>query len=726
MPKKGTKSSKETKAKATKKKVAKKPVITPQMFEEYFFKLSHSKFIQLTKDWNEEKLKIKLTKQNNYDEWLNYFKSMSPNQIKLLAQTGLDILPTEGYAALSRWHDIITNPSRIDKIHKAGLTGSGDSKETITTLAAKNDRYGVLKAIRDQLASKLQNNPGNRDTADISKQLTEVMTQIADYERRLAPDKKTVLGELLADMPGTEIKSKRPAKNGGGARQGSFKSRVTIRDVEGFIVPKKYGNQKPRIDQFNDGDIWLADKTIILLAEYGIELLPWQKAIVYRWMAVYQDEDGKWLWSNPKAGLLVPRQNGKTEIIIARVIGGMIFMGEALIYTAHSDKTVDEVKRRVQNFFYAANEEIRDLLMPEFDKEPKSLDYIELRTKGRCVFRTRTRTGGLGTTNDTLILDEAQEETDAQQEALLPTISAGKSQNQQIIRAGTPPSGGGNGTVFIRIRQNVIDGKDHDTCWQEWSVELLTDPQDEEAWYYTNPSLGYHLILAAVKNEAKDMAIDSFNKMRLGWIAGIESKRAIPDAWWSRLKVDKVEIAEDVTYVYAIKFAPDGSAVSLSIGLNMPDGKVHVEMIERKPMSAGTSWLIQFLTDSKNRWRKCSKIIIDGASGTQLLVEELVRIDRRLSKKILTPNVKEAGAAYAGFHEAVEHSKITHFDQPALNMSIKTVKKRNIGKDGMFGYASMNTDIQSDPTESVAFAYYGAVRFKKVKPSNGSGQSIMV
>lgn len=218
-------------SKGTKKPKA--PIITDAMFEQWFFKLPHTKFIQLTKDWNDEKLKIKLTNQKNYDAWLNYFKTMSPNQIKLLAQTGLDILPTEGYAALSRWHDIISNPGRIDKIHKAGLTGSGDDKQTISALAAANDRYGVLKAIRDQLASKLQNNPGNRDTADLAKQLTDVMTQIADYERRLAPDKKTVLGELLSDIPTGDVKDKRPAKGGGGRRQSSFASRVTIKDIEG-------------------------------------------------------------------------------------------------------------------------------------------------------------------------------------------------------------------------------------------------------------------------------------------------------------------------------------------------------------------------------------------------------------------------------------------------------------------------------------------------------------
>lgn len=215
----------------TKKKAA--PKITDEMFEEYFFKLSYKKFIQLTKAWNEDNLKIKIPALDDYDSALNYFKKLSPNQLKMLAQTGLDIVGTEAYAALARWHDIISNPSRIDKIHKAGLTGSGGDKETITARAEANDRYGVLKTIRNQLATKLQNNPGNRDTADLSKQLIEVMTQIADYERRLAPDKKTVLGGLLSDMPKGGVREKRASKSGTGARRTSFKTRVTIKDVEG-------------------------------------------------------------------------------------------------------------------------------------------------------------------------------------------------------------------------------------------------------------------------------------------------------------------------------------------------------------------------------------------------------------------------------------------------------------------------------------------------------------
>lgn len=488
---------------------------------------------------------------------------------------------------------------------------------------------------------------------------------------------------------------------------------------------KRYGNQKPRIDIFKDGDIWLADKTIQLLEHYGINLLPWEKSILYRWMAVELDEDGNWKWVNTDCGLLVPRQNGKSELLIARIIGGMIFLGEALIYTAQSDNTVEGIKRRVQRFFYDSETEIRDMLTDEFDKEPKTLDYVELRNRGRCVFRTRTRTNGLGATNDVLLLDEDQEESDAQQEALLPTISAGKSQNHQTIRVGTPPSGGGTGTVFVRMRRNVLEGKAPNICWQEWSVDIITAADDEDAWYTTNPSLGYFLMLSAVKIESEQMALDSFNKMRLGWIAGVETMRAITDEQWNPLAVKSVVLPEHRSQVYAIKFAPDRSAVTLATGVVMPSGMVHIEIIERKPMSAGTHWMVAWLL-GENRWRKCNKIIIDGAAGTQLLVEELVRSERKMSKRILTPNVKEAGAAYAAFMEGIEQKLLTHYNQPALNVSIRTVKKRDIGRDGMFGYASMNADIQSDPTEAAAFAYYGAIRFTKAGGSSGSTQRIMV
>jgi len=222
------------KKKTTRKKAApKKPVITPAMFDEYFVKMSQDKFKDLSREWNETRLKIKIPKLDGYDQWLNYFKTLTPNTIKQLADTGLDFLPTEGYAALAWWHDVIASPYRMDKIHKAGLTSGGKEdkpKQTISQLAAQNDRLGVLKAIRDSVAAKLDKGAGNRDTAALAQQMTEIMTQISDFEKRQGPKQETKLGQILGEYQAS--KSKSVAAKAAGSRKTSFKTRVTIKDTE--------------------------------------------------------------------------------------------------------------------------------------------------------------------------------------------------------------------------------------------------------------------------------------------------------------------------------------------------------------------------------------------------------------------------------------------------------------------------------------------------------------
>lgn len=217
--------------KATKKKSKKvvQPVITDMQFMAWFLKRSDKQFLRMTEEWNEENLKVSLKKQTNYDGWLNYFKTLPVNKLRVLSETGLDILPAEAYAALSFWRDLMANPSRIKNIHRAGLT-TGDKSKTIIDHAKANNRLGVLEAIRDELASKLQQGAGARDAGTLSAQMMEVMTQIDIQTRKLAPKQDTALGTLMSDIP--QIKAKRPSKNGGGARNTSFASRVTIEDIE--------------------------------------------------------------------------------------------------------------------------------------------------------------------------------------------------------------------------------------------------------------------------------------------------------------------------------------------------------------------------------------------------------------------------------------------------------------------------------------------------------------
>lgn len=119
----------------------------------------------------------------------------------------------------------------------------------------------------------------------------------------------------------------------------------------------RIGNQKPRIDIYEPGDSSRAELLFELLDEYGTKLYDWQRLVLRRWLA---EKNGKFV--NQTCGLSVGRQQGKSTLIVARIIYGIIFRKATGLFTAQQLATADVVKRRVQDFFYnSPYEEIYNL-----------------------------------------------------------------------------------------------------------------------------------------------------------------------------------------------------------------------------------------------------------------------------------------------------------------------------------------------------------------------------
>lgn len=470
-------------------------------------------------------------------------------------------------------------------------------------------------------------------------------------------------------------------------------------------------NQQPRLDIYEPGDTTKAELLFELLEEYGMTLLPWQQLVLKRWLA--EDEDGN--FTNLDCGLSVPRQNGKTALIVARIIYGIIFRKAQGLFTAQKQDTADVVKRRVQDFFYENDyEEIFNMLTPRFREKPRNYDFMEFMNGARYSFKTRTRLGGLGTTNDELINDEAADMTDDHQATLIPTVSAAKSKNPQVIYCGTPPMATTVGEVFSRTRKNIMTGKAG--CWTEWSVDHLTDKNDVKAWYETNPSLDTFLIRKAIESEARALAQDDFNRMRLGWWSGVEDKRAIQQKDWDALFTEKPDFDDEYKPVYAVKFSPDRSDYSLVVAQPLKDGKIHVEVVMQRPMSEGWSKLSKWLID---RWRNCAKIIIDGATGQAILYEELTRAGVA-PKKIIQPNMKEIVAAHQFIYDAIQRGELSHYNQPLLNQTVRITKMRQMGRYGGFGWESMSKNMNTSALDAATFAFWGQKVFPKRVASGGS------
>ncbi len=363
-------------------------------------------------------------------------------------------------------------------------------------------------------------------------------------------------------------------------------------------------------------------------------------------------------------------RNGKSENVLARCLWALTH-GERVLYTAHRATTSHAVWERLDRMCGKAGIIITSSFKA-FGKE-----HLYAKDGSVVEFRTRTSSGGLGEGYDVLIIDEAQEYTEAQETSLKYIVS--DSDNPQTIMLGTPPtvvsagtvfikfretvlSGKGfdsgwaewsvdfqtdpndvdawyetnpsvsAGTVFIKFRETVLSGKGFDSGWAEWSVDFQTDPNDVDAWYETNPSLGTILTERKIRAEITTDDID-FNIQRLGLWLKYNQKSEISKKEWLELKVDeKPKIVGDI--FVGIKYGNTGEHVSMAVAVKTSDGKNFVEALDCRPVRAGTDWILEYLTAINPRY-----VIVDGANGQQMLKDDMK--DARMRQEPIFPKVSE-------------------------------------------------------------------------------------
>ncbi len=322
---------------------------------------------------------------------------------------------------------------------------------------------------------------------------------------------------------------------------------------------------------------------------------------------------------------------------------------------------------------------------------------------GVVEFRTRTNSGGLGEGYDILIIDEAQEYTEAQETSLKYVVS--DSDNPMTIMFGTPPTAVSSGTVFVKYRNTVLSGKGFDSGWAEWSVEEIQNPDNVESWYQTNPSLGKILTERKIRAEITNDDID-FNIQRLGLWLKYNQHSEISKVEWERLKLEKLPQLKGKIFV-GVKFGKNGKNVSMSIALKTTSKKVFVETLDCRPIKYGDSWIIDFLLKADYE-----SVTVDGANGQEGLATHMK--DAGLKAPIL-PTVKQIISAGSDFEQGFYQELICHMGQVSLTQSTTNCEKRNIGSNGGFGYKSIKEDIDISLMESMILAYSACSRAKEKK-----------
>jgi hypothetical protein len=437
----------------------------------------------------------------------------------------------------------------------------------------------------------------------------------------------------------------------------------------------------------------------------GIELDPWQQfeltaglgessdwkcpACTYRTtgFAPCADHPDRTLlhpWAAFEVVDVVPRQNGKSELLIARQLAGLFLLEEQLqMYSAHLFDTAMEIFRRL--VFVVENCDDLRAEVKQRNGKLVGITYshgqegIELRDGRRIRFKARTGGGGRGFSGDCLYLDEAMILKERFLGAVIPVLSARA--NPQIWLAGSAPDEEDpthDGVVLAKRRQRALDGDHESLAYFEHSAEG-DDPgtvpdavlDDSQQWALANPGLGIRITEEYIANERRAMGDRQFAVERLGIGAWPDisdtAGRVIPSEAWIPLADPASKIAN--SHAFSISIEPGQAWASISAAGQREDSLYHVGAVEH---SRGTNWIL----DSAKSWAKQvpgAEWVADPRADWGNLLAELEDAGIQITRM----SANDYKDACGGFFQAIIDKQLRYQPpQPELDSAVAGVKTR--------------------------------------------------
>lgn len=422
------------------------------------------------------------------------------------------------------------------------------------------------------------------------------------------------------------------------------------------------------------------------LAEgYGLKADEWQADIVEA--ALGRRKNGR--YSAATVGQAVPRQNGKNGWIEVRELFGMVALGEKFLHTAHEVKTARKAFRRIASFFENERQFPELAALVKEIRKTNGQEAIVLSNGGGVEFIARSSGSGRGFTVDVLVCDEAQDLTDDELAALLPTISAAPLGNPQVLIVGTPPDPEkahlAKGEVFRRVRAEAQAGTDKALAFIDYGVPdgPLPDVDDRALWYRHNPALGIRLNVAEVERERKLMSAETFARERLGWWGDPRADKggAISIAAWSRL-VGDCPPPESVCLV--IDVSPDRRFSSIGIAGDAGDGRTLV----MTRTAAETNWVVDEVVRLVGKGGVL-EVALQPQSQAGALIPELTKA----GIEFVPIKTTDAGQACAAFQTSVKQGGILHAGQPELDAAVMNARTRYVTEAELWDRRDRRIDI---------------------------------
>jgi phage terminase large subunit-like protein len=289
--------------------------------------------------------------------------------------------------------------------------------------------------------------------------------------------------------------------------------------------------------------------------ELGINLMEWQRFVCIHGHKVR--EDGR--WAHSELGLIMARQQGKSTLMMLRILTGMFVWGEGLqLASAHRLTTSLETFRQIVGLIETH---------PKLEKEVKKIRWqhgaeeIELFGNRRFVVKAANNAARGLSKPETIHLDELREYKDEDAwSSMRYTMMA--AQNPQVWIYSN--AGDQHSVILNKLRERALatGANSSDTIgWFEWSAEPdapITLPSGDinwEAFSQANPSLGITIHpdnLKAVLNDPPDIVR---TEVLCQWVDTINS--AIDAQKWALCQTEPIPLDPEKETWFGLDLSPD-------------------------------------------------------------------------------------------------------------------------------------------------------------------------
>ena len=423
--------------------------------------------------------------------------------------------------------------------------------------------------------------------------------------------------------------------------------------------------------------------------------MPWQQMVA----DVALEIDAKTgLFAYREVGLTVPRQSGKSSLILAVIFARALAEGRQQVrYTAQTGsdarkKLVDDWLPVVENspFFK------RGLFRTRLTNGHEALKF---RNGSHVGLVATTKKSGHGGTIDLAFLDEAFAHPDARlEQALRPamiTRTFPGSQLWVVSTAGTPEGSPYLWDKVEKYREVASAGLNHSVCYFEYSADEDLDPSAEDTWWSCMPALGFTQTVDAVRGEFEGMALNEFERAYLNRWKTASSDPVIPLSVWKDL-ADPNSYAVDPV-VFAFDVTPDQQYASVAVCGRREDGRFHVEVVDQRQ---GTDWVASRI-GGLVRDHNPLAVVCDpgGTAGAQLPKLANEGVD------VVGVSAREHAQAYGLFIEGVGNGDVRHLGSLELVSALDGALRRPLGE--AWGWARKSSAVDISPLVAVTLALWG-------------------